>query len=140
MPVGRNEPCPCGRGKKFKSCCINNASRGMSRGLMALLAGIAVIAAVGVIPSVLGEKSKSKDAAAPVAAGPNRPAPPGKVWSAEHGHWHDATPSAATGRTPTPPKVEVTRTPARTAPTPPGPAPAGKVWSAEHGHWHDAQR
>lgn len=21
--VGRNEPCPCGSGKKFKRCCIN---------------------------------------------------------------------------------------------------------------------
>ena len=20
--VGRNEPCPCGRGKKFKNCCM----------------------------------------------------------------------------------------------------------------------
>lgn len=22
--TGRNEPCPCGSGKKFKKCCINN--------------------------------------------------------------------------------------------------------------------
>jgi hypothetical protein len=21
--VGRNDPCPCGSGKKFKSCCMN---------------------------------------------------------------------------------------------------------------------
>lgn len=21
--VGRNDPCPCGSGKKYKSCCIN---------------------------------------------------------------------------------------------------------------------
>ena len=21
--IGRNEPCPCGSGKKFKNCCIN---------------------------------------------------------------------------------------------------------------------
>lgn len=21
--VGRNEPCPCGSGKKFKKCCLN---------------------------------------------------------------------------------------------------------------------
>lgn len=24
MRVGRNEPCPCGSGKKYKKCCINN--------------------------------------------------------------------------------------------------------------------
>lgn len=23
--IGRNEPCPCGSGKKYKSCCIGNA-------------------------------------------------------------------------------------------------------------------
>lgn len=43
-----------------------------------------------------------------------RTAPPGKVWSSEHGHWHDA-------------------------PGPPREAPPGKVWSEEHGHWHDAE-
>ncbi len=24
--VGRNEPCPCGSGKKFKKCCIDKAA------------------------------------------------------------------------------------------------------------------
>jgi len=24
--VGRNAPCPCGSGKKFKKCCINKSS------------------------------------------------------------------------------------------------------------------
>lgn len=23
--IGRNEPCPCGSGKKFKKCCIHRA-------------------------------------------------------------------------------------------------------------------
>lgn len=23
MKVGRNEPCPCGSGNKFKKCCLN---------------------------------------------------------------------------------------------------------------------
>ena len=26
--VGRNEPCPCGSGKKFKRCCLNTPSGG----------------------------------------------------------------------------------------------------------------
>ena len=26
-PVGRNEPCPCGSGKKFKHCCARKPSR-----------------------------------------------------------------------------------------------------------------
>jgi len=25
--VGRNAPCPCGSGKKFKRCCLANAER-----------------------------------------------------------------------------------------------------------------
>lgn len=24
LKVNRNDPCPCGSGKKFKNCCINN--------------------------------------------------------------------------------------------------------------------
>ena len=26
MKVGRNDPCPCGSGKKFKKCCIDKGS------------------------------------------------------------------------------------------------------------------
>jgi len=22
--IGRNDPCPCGSGKKYKKCCLNN--------------------------------------------------------------------------------------------------------------------
>jgi SWIM/SEC-C metal-binding protein len=25
--VGRNDPCPCGRGKKFKKCCVDQPQR-----------------------------------------------------------------------------------------------------------------
>jgi uncharacterized protein YecA (UPF0149 family) len=24
--VGRNDPCPCGSGKKYKKCCLNAAN------------------------------------------------------------------------------------------------------------------
>ena len=59
---------------------------------------------------------------------PSGPAPPGKVWSVAHGHWHDAPPGAMQNAIQQVPKP---------VPQPPGPAPAGKVWSTEHGHWHD---
>ncbi|OQY20626.1 MAG: hypothetical protein B6I36_00395 [Desulfobacteraceae bacterium 4572_35.1] len=26
MQVGRNDPCPCGSGKKYKKCCLNNGA------------------------------------------------------------------------------------------------------------------
>jgi hypothetical protein len=30
--VGRNDPCPCGSGKKFKKCCLNSTSDALSAG------------------------------------------------------------------------------------------------------------
>jgi hypothetical protein len=30
--VGRNDPCPCGSGKKFKKCCLNSAADSLSEG------------------------------------------------------------------------------------------------------------
>jgi hypothetical protein len=59
---------------------------------------------------------------ASIPSEPPGPAPPGKVWSKEHGHWHDLAPES--------PQVSIPS-------EPPGPAPPGKVWSKEHGHWHD---
>jgi len=28
LKIGRNKPCPCGSGKKFKKCCIYKVNRG----------------------------------------------------------------------------------------------------------------
>ena len=136
MRVGRNESCPCGSGKKYKACCEGKHSRGMSGGLLALFAAIAVIAVVGGVAAMRddGPKPATRPGALPARTAqtlkpqPPGPAPAGKVWSAEHGHWHDAAPQS--------------QPPVRVAPPPkpqPGPAPAGKVWSPEHGHWHDAK-
>ena len=137
MTTGRNEPCPCGSGQKFKSCCINK-HRGPSRGLMYLLAAIAVIAAVGVGAALIDRDKDERSTTQAVASRPNtpRPQPPGpvpagKVWSVEHGHWHDASPQ--------PTRENPITMNVRNVPQPPGPAPEGKVWSTEHGHWHDKQ-
>ncbi len=67
-------------------------------------------------------------------AQPPGPAPAGKVWFPEHGHWHDApasSPGTMFDGQSLQPEAQLTA-------QPPGPAPAGKVWSPEHGHWHDA--
>jgi hypothetical protein len=73
--AGRNDPCPCGSGKKYKRCCEvtqqkTRSSRALVFVVLAILAG-AIVAAV----TSLGED------ATPVAA-------PGRVWSPEHGHYH----------------------------------------------------
>jgi hypothetical protein len=81
------------------------------------------------------------------------PAPPGKVWSAEHGHWHDVSAVGDITLDPIPlsqtPQPEGPILPGKVwsdehshlhdvPPRPEGPTPPGKVWSDEHSHWHDA--
>ena len=106
-----------------------------------------------VTPKELDEKMPATDAAAPVTSdslAPGSPAPgpapPGKVWSAEHGHWHDdpsaAGAASATPMTPMQPMqpmqpMSPSAAPGTLTPQPDGPVPDGKVWSPEHGHWHD---
>lgn len=136
--------------------------------MMVLFAAILAIAAVGLIASIRGRGEKRNVPVPAASAMPAQtgtpgapqpgPAPAGKVWSTEHGHWHDANPAGGSpvtaGLTPTvqggsavkiEPLAAGQQLPATTAPitvtpsaAPPGPAPAGKVWSAEHNHWHDA--
>lgn len=156
MATGRNDPCPCGSGKKFKHC--HEGKKSISKGMIALLAGIAAVAAVGIIASITDRTPAGTSPAPAAAANPNpmspgKPQPPGpvpagKVWSVEHGHWHDINPAAGAQPGAQPPggrqTIQIGNPPAGTAkapvPQPPGPVPAGKVWSPEHGHWHDAPR
>lgn len=135
MTTGRNEPCPCGSGQKYKSCCIDKG-RGASRGLVYLLIAIACIGTIGLGAAFVNRRNDARPAAAVATPRPTTPrpqppgpAPAGKVWSAEHGHWHDAQPQ--------PTRENPITVNTRHVPQPPGPAPAGKVWSPEHGHWHD---
>ncbi len=114
MKTGRNDPCPCGSGKKYKRCCEGKSSRQellYSKGLLALL-GVLFVLVVGGI------------AAAFYSSDPSRAGT--RVWSAEHGHWHDVGGEGAGSGGPL-------------VPRPPGPAPPGQVWSPQHGHWHDAR-
>lgn len=55
--VGRNDPCPCGSGKKYKQCCVDKpaeqAPKAMRLGLPILL-GLAAIGFAGLIWSSKG--------------------------------------------------------------------------------------
>lgn len=70
--------------------------------------------------------------------------PPGKVWSPEHNHFHEAEPAGRVsglrvlGQTIDERTGAVSAPVLKPGPQPPGPVPAGKVWAADHGHWHDA--
>lgn len=73
--AGRNDPCPCGSGKKFKKCC-ESAPRTTKSGRLMIALVIAVLAG-GIYAAVVG----FNDTGSAVAA-------PGQVWSPEHGHYH----------------------------------------------------
>ena len=55
--------------------------------------------------------------------------PPGKVWSAEHGHWHDAKNPHDAFTTDSEKSGDQVQRQDETSP--------GKIWSPDHGHWHD---
>jgi hypothetical protein len=157
MRVGRNEPCPCGSGKKSKNCCADKAAHKTPTGLLIAIAALVAVAAIGIVPGLIGDRGgSSTPPPLPAAAGasasrtqPPGPVPAGKVWSEDHGHWHDIEPATPASL---PIKIEQSSAPASTPSTttqfhvsepageatpPPGEPPPGKVWSAEHGHWHD---
>ena len=96
---------------------------------------LALIGAFSLIPNNKENRSGNLNTSKPYIPqniGKNKPegeAPPGKVWSAEHGHWHDAkNPHDAYSADMKKSGDQLQKK---------GEAPPGKVWSPEHGHWHD---
>ena len=81
MSQNRNARCHCGSGKKFKNChgAVATAT-GRKFPVGYVVAGVVLLAALFAIYTNI------------TSSGSGQPgqAPPGKVWSVEHGHWHDA--------------------------------------------------
>ena len=78
MKTGRNEPCPCGSGKKFKRCCEGKADaseRIRSRGLAALLIVVLLIVLAAVVIELNSDDQPAVESE--------------RVWSPEHGHYHN---------------------------------------------------
>jgi hypothetical protein len=73
--VGRNDPCTCGSGKKFKKCC--EAKRTWSRGGVLLFVLVSLILVAGVAAAVSNFRTSSTHVGKT-----------GGVWSPEHGHYH----------------------------------------------------
>ncbi len=75
--TGRNDPCPCGSGKKYKQCCEGKAAEKtafLTKWIAVAVGVLGLLIAVGIV----------------VFTDESRDAPSGRVWSTEHGHWHDA--------------------------------------------------
>ena len=109
MKVGRNDPCPCGSGKKQKHCCAAREHKraavrdSVAKGLFYILGPLAVVVVLGVSISALRGGNVGEDGLQ-------------RVWSAQHGHWHAVLPDGS--------QTEVK---------------PGMVWNAEHGHFHPAE-
>ena len=73
--TGRNEPCPCGSGKKYKNCHESKTSSSRTSQVLMVVVGAAVIAAIAAgVATFTGERDRSAV----------------RIWSPEHGHFHDA--------------------------------------------------
>ena len=75
---GRNDPCPCGSGRKYKHCCRGQSAWYENKTVMGV--GIGVLLLVGAL--LFGMMISNQ-------IGPDRPdCPDGQVWSEAHGHCH----------------------------------------------------
>lgn len=79
--AGRNTPCPCGSGKKYKHCCALKESRARSQRSLWTGVLVALVLLGGLF--LAGVAFTSDD-------GGREGGTSGRVWSEEHGHWHDA--------------------------------------------------
>ena len=69
--VGRNDPCPCGSGRKYKQCCARKQDQMSRVGLIAVVGVIVAMAAVLVYTFTTERGSGTR-----------------QVWDPEHGHYH----------------------------------------------------
>ena len=77
MKTGRNNPCPCGSGLKYKHCCLGKQSS-LPFSQKALIAVLVTAVLIGISLIVVS----MRDHDFTNTSGANR------VWSEEHKHWH----------------------------------------------------
>ena len=73
--IGRNDPCHCGSGRKFKRCCEMKTPTQRSGRMLMIVVGALILAAVaaGVASITGGDESGAV-----------------RIWDPAHGHYHDA--------------------------------------------------
>jgi len=81
--VGRNEPCPCGSGKKYKNCHQKKDKHKQSSNKAFIIGGLILLFVIAAIINFVIDMNSSSN-----STRPEGPAPEGKVWSEEHGHYH----------------------------------------------------
>lgn len=73
--IGRNEPCPCGSGLKYKRCCALKAQKA-SLGSRIAISVIGLMLLTGAIFMLVSLNDDGETLQ------------PERVWSEEHQHWH----------------------------------------------------
>ena len=92
--LGRNDSCHCGSGKKYKSC------HGLPNDKYEYLWPMVIIVVLIIswffffefdqsVPEKYSSSNSLNYQKSNFLSSPPEAAPPGKVWSPEHGHWHD---------------------------------------------------
>ena len=144
MKLGRNEPCHCGSGKKYKNC---HEAKKQSQKSQYYIIGVIAIVIIAAISINTGDSNSNQNS--PVSSNssinnkptssnskPSGATPPGKVWSDEHGHWHDEPGSKSLA----PKKLNKTEgTKITIPPMDKDNPPDGKIWNEQHGHFHDKE-
>lgn len=73
---GRNDPCPCGSGDKYKHCCMNDPAWYKNKLFSGAVMAVLLVAALVVFGYLF------------IGGGQPPECPPGQVWSEAHGHCH----------------------------------------------------
>ena len=140
MKIRRNDPCHCGSNKKFKHCHQKTNIKQNNQFILLGVVGAIVFIFFITLPDGGNEQKINtsntlSNSLSPVkAAKPSSPAPPGKVWSEAHGHYHDAPKSQSLS-----PKIVKTQNKNNPS-VKTGIVPEGKVWDDKHGHYHDKEK
>ena len=129
MKVGRNEPCHCGSGKKFKQCHDKKNTGNINQLYFIGFSFLVFMLLMFFSSSNSNEHSSAANKSTQpfnlqenkLTKKPEGKAPPGKVWSVEHGHWHDSPTSMPESKENS--SIEKNND--------------GKVWNADHGHYHE---
>ena len=129
MKIGRNEPCHCGSGKKFKQCHDKKDTGKINQLFLIGFLSLAFIllmffsSSTSIDHPISANKSPQpfNFQGSKLTKQPEGNAPPGKVWSSEHGHWLDSQTSILENKRNS--SIEKHND--------------GKVWNADHGHYHE---
>ncbi len=88
--IGRNEPCSCGSGKKYKHCCYLNKSDKSVLGRLWIVLVIALVAGtvLGGILVLRNSESTTRETPVPWEYDEEHD----RHWHPGHGHWHHGPP------------------------------------------------